>query len=58
MITKKANQALHNIAEGNVNEVTRQMIDRLDAEKLIDFEPFNGGWKLTEHGWNTISQQQ
>jgi len=58
MLTKKATKALHDIAEGNREAVTRQMIDRLDADKLIDFDPFKGGWVLTDHGWNTISQAQ
>jgi hypothetical protein len=57
MLTKKATKALHDIAEGNRAEVTRQMIDRLSAQWLIDFDPNRGGWFLTHHGWNSISQQ-
>lgn len=55
-ITPKANDALHAIAEGRQFEVTRQMIDRLSKERLIDFAVSRGGWFLTEYGWNSISQ--
>jgi len=57
-LTPKAIKALHDIAEGNALTVTRQMTDRLYAGNLIDFDPFNGGWHLTEHGWNAISQRK
>jgi hypothetical protein len=55
--TQKAIAALNLIAEGNRAGVTRQMIDRLSNEKLIDFD--NGpyfGWYVTEHGWNVLTQ--
>jgi len=58
MLTKKATKALHDIAEGNRAAVTNQMIDRLSAQWLIDFDLRRGGWYLTNHGWNAISQAQ
>lgn len=54
-ITDKANAALQAIAEGRDLEVTRQMKDRLFAQKMIDFDLAMGGWFLTDYGWNTIS---
>lgn len=51
--TPKALAALQMIAEGETDNVTRQMIDRLSAERLIDFDPRNG-WFVTEYGWNFV----
>ena len=53
-ITLKANAALQAVAEGRDYEVTRQMKDRLYKENLIDFDPAQGGWFLTDYGWNSI----
>ena len=53
-ITVKANSALQAVAEGREHEVTRQMKDRLYKDKLIDFDPAQGGWFLTDYGWNSI----
>ena len=53
-ITPKANAALQAIAEGRQFEITRQMIDRLSKDGLIDFEVNRDGWFLTDDGWNSI----
>jgi len=58
MLTKKATQALHDIAEGNRDAVTDQMMRRLESQWLIELNPRKGGWILTPHGWNSISQPQ
>ena len=54
-VTSKANAALQAIAEGRQFEVTRQMIDRLSKDGLIDFAVSRDGWFLTDKGWLTIS---
>lgn len=56
MYTKKAIGSLRDIAEGNRANVTRQMIDRLLSEKLIDFDTAQGGWFVTPLGWAAMSQ--
>jgi len=56
IISKKATMALVNICIGNAHLVTRQMMDRLNADKLVDFEPWNGGWNLTELGYDVMLQ--
>lgn len=50
-LTSKAAQALTTLhRDGWEGQVTRQMIDRLNADKLIDFEVDRGGWFVTGAG--------
>lgn len=52
-MTKAAITALAAIAVGDLHLVSWQMVRRLDAERLIDFNP-RQGWHLTEYGWNSL----
>lgn len=59
MITKNALTALAYLAEGTLSSrkrVTRQMIDRLSRDGLIDFDYQKSwhGWFLTEKGWAVL----
>lgn len=54
MMTKKAIMALIDIAHGDAHRVTRQMMDRLNAAKLVDFDPRRDGWHLTESGYDMM----
>lgn len=58
MLTKKATKALHDIAEGNRDAVSDQMMRRLESRWLIELDGRKGGWVLTPHGWNSLSQAQ
>jgi phage-related tail fiber protein len=50
-LTSKAAQALTTLhRDGWRGQVNRQMIDRLNADKLIDFELDRGGWFVTSAG--------
>lgn len=49
-MTPKARAALHLIDGGQRAAVTRQMMDRLTAAGLIDFDLDVGGWVLTDAG--------
>ena len=52
-ISRKARQALQDIATGNRASVTSQMINRLDRDGLIDFDLAvnpDQGWYVTDAG--------
>ena len=56
-ISRKALQALHNIATDNRAAVTSQMIDRLDRDGLIEFDLSvnpDQGWYVTDAGRGTL----
>jgi hypothetical protein len=48
-VTPRARAALAAIRDGRRDAVTRQMIDRLSAAHLVDFDP-RQGWHLTDAG--------
>ena len=57
-LTSKAAQALTTLhRDGWKGQVTRQMIDRLNADKLIDFELDRGGWFVTSAGLAALQSQ-
>lgn len=53
-MTPKARTALHLINCGLTIRVTRQMIDRLSAAGLVDFDLDAGGWTLTPAGHDAL----
>lgn len=55
-MTPKARAALLLIQSGQRSAVTRQMIDRLAAGRLIDFDLDAGGWVLTRAGVDALEE--
>jgi hypothetical protein len=55
-LTEKARAALKRICDGDndARNYSRQMIDRLSARRLIDFDP-STGWVATAAGRNALS---
>jgi len=57
-LTSKAAQALTTLhRDGWQGQVKRQMIDRLNADKLIDFDLDRGGWFVTASGLAALQSQ-
>jgi phage-related tail fiber protein len=57
-LTSKAAQALTTLhRDGWQGQVNRQMIDRLNADKLIDFQVDRGGWFVTAAGLAALQLQ-